>query len=286
MDFRLSFLQNLTSSVSPDGLRRIIWYSSAAYLVSFLLPWFGWVATDDSSLLPGLHLFVSLCLFDSCFRVITHLYHSFMPSVLPSGLSPSTNLSYIQLASVIASSGVFMCELLSVNLDELANFQVTCGCLGILCCGCIAMSGRFLDTNNNMNWDRGTDTRHNQPAVSADSIIKALTQPGFLNLNLIQMSLLYHRAFLMGFTKVIYDYMFAKLVFSSFVLSSYYATTLLLPQVRQFCILISITCQMLLWTICYHVISISDIVANIISLCSFCNASTNVPDSGLLCYHS
>ena len=162
------YLQD-NSKVRCCSQRRLsILYGAPLYSLAFLLAWFPWQDYAPGAWLSGLHLTVALCAFDAMltfvllaqcslfaeisshhenrlrlikYNQVRTLYTKhFPPSFFC--LSFSYSIPFIpQVASLIGSSSVLFCGLVSNNMEDFAAFQAFTVLIAVLSCGCMVYTG-------------------------------------------------------------------------------------------------------------------------------------------------
>ncbi|XP_077989683.1 transmembrane protein 180-like [Glandiceps talaboti] len=116
-----------TSSLAIFHRRRLaILYGAPLLAISFVLPWFPWGNYEDNDWLTGLHLIVSLCLYDTMLTFVL-LAHCALYAEISFRHEERLRLTkYCQFASLFGSSAVLWAELISNNFTNFRKFQGFC----------------------------------------------------------------------------------------------------------------------------------------------------------------
>ncbi|XP_057633030.1 transmembrane protein 180-like [Chionomys nivalis] len=99
-------------------------FGAFLHVVAFLLPWFPWKHYQDGDWLNGLHLVVSLCAFDSTLAWVQQAQCRLFAETLPRHESRLKLMKINQITSLLGSTSVLFCGLISHNMEILPNFQV------------------------------------------------------------------------------------------------------------------------------------------------------------------
>ncbi|XP_029913354.1 transmembrane protein 180-like [Myripristis murdjan] len=166
------YLQD-NSHVPCCSQRRLsILYGAPLYSLAFLLPWFPWRSYSPDDWLSGLHLMVALCAFDAMLTFVLLAQCALFAEI--SGLHQSRLqlIKYNQVASLIGSSSVLFCGVLSRNMEDFAAFQAFTVLIAILACGCMLYTGFHSESRfDKKGCPPGTgDQTSSQSALSWSSI--------------------------------------------------------------------------------------------------------------------
>ncbi|CAO2583089.1 Transmembrane protein 180 [Lemmus lemmus] len=99
-------------------------FGAFLHVVAFLLPWFPWKHYQDGDWLSGLHLVVSLCAFNSTLAWVQQAQCCLFAETFPRHESKLQLMRINQVASLLGSTSVLFCGLISHNMEILPNFQV------------------------------------------------------------------------------------------------------------------------------------------------------------------
>ncbi|XP_012635679.1 transmembrane protein 180 [Microcebus murinus] len=93
------------------------------YAIAFLLPWFPWKYYQEGDWLSGLHLVVSLCAFDSTLTCVQQAQCALFTEIYTRHESRLQLIKINQVASLVASTSILFCGLISNNMEILPYFQ-------------------------------------------------------------------------------------------------------------------------------------------------------------------
>ncbi|MEJ1273888.1 major facilitator superfamily domain containing 13B [Cricetulus griseus] len=99
-------------------------FGALLHSVAFLLPWFPWKHYQEGDWLNGLHLVVSLCAFDSTLAWVQQAQCRLFAETFPRQESRLQLMKINQVASLLGSTSILFCGLISHNMEILPNFQV------------------------------------------------------------------------------------------------------------------------------------------------------------------
>ncbi|KAL1774512.1 transmembrane protein 180 [Sigmodon hispidus] len=99
-------------------------FGAFLHIVAFLLPWFPWKHYQEGDWLNGLQLVVSLCAFDSTLAWVQQAQCHLFAETFPRHESKLQLMKMNQVASLLGSTSILFCGLLSHNMEILPNFQV------------------------------------------------------------------------------------------------------------------------------------------------------------------
>ncbi|KAJ4931822.1 hypothetical protein JOQ06_010262 [Pogonophryne albipinna] len=135
------YLQD-NSRVPCCSQRRLsILYGAPLYSLAFLLAWFPWQTYAPGDWLSGVHLTVSLCAFDAMLTFVLLAQCALFAEISGHQQSRIRLVKYNQVASLIGSSSVLFCSVLSKNMEDFASFQAFSVLIAILSCGCMLYTG-------------------------------------------------------------------------------------------------------------------------------------------------
>ena len=229
--------------------RHAILYGAPWFALSFLVPWFPWKAYKPGDWLSGVHLLVSLFFYDAMF---TFVLLSLCCVLAESSKKQEDRLrmtQYGQVASLIGSCSVFLCELISHNLDYIHRFQGTCIAIAVVSYFSISYTGRNSRTEYDMQ--HLSDSKIELSSIKimkpsscdlledneeSSSIFRQTWQIlsqrdfyWFVSMNFCQE---FHRSFLSNFLSIMGDMLIPKEVLTSGVRSLLYGSVFIIPQVR------------------------------------------------------
>ncbi|KAL5018795.1 hypothetical protein ScPMuIL_004517 [Solemya velum] len=194
--------------------RENILYTAPLFAMAFLLPWFSWeLGNTTSGWLIGLHLIISLCLYNTMYTFIC-LASCCLFTEMSRDQSYRLRLTRCsELGSMIGSTSVLILEYTSHGLLDLRAFQVTSCVLALVAWLLMHYTGKHAHTEYEIC--QGKITTPVQPEVSSIDrgttetfsklVQQILTQKNFLYFVLTKFLHETHRTFLSNFTVIICD---------------------------------------------------------------------------------
>ncbi|XP_070703255.1 transmembrane protein 180-like [Pempheris klunzingeri] len=249
------YLQD-NSKVPCCSQRRLsILYGAPLYSLTFLLAWFPWRAYTPGDWLSGLHLMVALCAFDGMLTFVLLAQCALFAETSSHHQSRLRLVKYNQVASLVGSSSVLFCGVLSRNMEDFASFQAFAVLIAILSCGCMLYTGfhsesRFDNKGSESDTLRSVDQTSHSSAFSF-SMLRTLTWQILTNrdfqlfviMNFFQVFLL---AFFNNFTMIFAEHLIPPNVLPSLAKSIMYGAGFICPQ------LLVLSCQHLLHGLGYY----------------------------------
>ncbi|XP_078126269.1 transmembrane protein 180-like isoform X1 [Sander vitreus] len=244
------------SRVPCCSQRRLsILYGAPLYSLAFLLAWFPWQTYAPGDWLSGLHLMVALCAFDGMLTFVLLAQCALFAEISSHHQSRLRLVKYSQVASLIGSSSVLFCGVLTRNMEDFASFQAFTVLIAILSCGCMLYTGlhsesRFDNKGPDLDADDADDQTSHQSAFSF-SMLKSLTWQIMSNrdfqlfvfMNFFQVFML---AFFNNFTMIFAEHLIPPDVLPSLAKSIMYGAGFICPQ------LLVLSCQSQLHTFGYY----------------------------------
>lgn len=249
------YLQD-TSRVPCCSQRRLsILYGAPLYSLAFLLAWFPWRSYAPGDWLSGLHLTVALCAFDGLLTFVLLAQCALFAEISSQHHSRLRLIKYNQVASLVGSSSVLFCGVLSKNMEDFVAFQTFTVLIAILSCGCMLYTGihsqsRFDNKGSDPDIP-GSVSHTSHQSVTSLSLLKTLTWQILTNrdfqlfviMNFFQVFML---AFLNNFTMIFAEHLIPPDVLPSLAKSIMYGAGFLCPQ------LLVLSGQRLLHSIGYY----------------------------------
>lgn len=227
--------------------RHAVYYGAPFFALSFLLPWFPWGNYAKGSVLCGLHLLVSLCLYDAFFTFVLLAQCCLFAEMSSKHDDRLRLIKYGQVAALLGSGSVFVCETISNNLQNINNFQCVTVVIAILACVCMRYTGRHCHTeydlknDNTQNDVEGSTvlaTAKESTTVDRSSehsmvtlTCQILKQRNFLCFVIMNFCQEFHRAFNANFLAIISERLVPKDSIPSLVRSVFYGSIFVMPQV-------------------------------------------------------
>lgn len=257
------YLQDNSRVPCCSHRRLSILYGAPLYSLAFLLAWFPWRSYAPGDWLCGLHLTVALCAFDGLLtfvllaqcalfaeisshhenrlRLIKYSQVCDHPLDFCTGeIRPLSSPVFVsQVASLIGSSSVLFCGMVSENMENLKNFQAFAVLIAILSCGCMIYTG--LHSESRFDNKVSEDSGHGDQAAAAQkgcsfSMLKTMTWQILINrdfqlfvlMNFFQVFML---AFFNNFTMIFTEHLIPPDALPSLAKSIMYGAGFILPQV-------------------------------------------------------
>ncbi|KAK1164856.1 transmembrane protein 180-like [Acipenser oxyrinchus oxyrinchus] len=241
------------SRVPCFSKRRLsILYGAPFYALTFLLAWFPWRSYEAGDWLSGVHLIVTLCAFDGMLTFVLLAQCALFAEISTHHENRLTLIKYNQVASLIGSSSVLFCGLVSENMDNFVNFQSFAVVVALLACTCMLYTGFQSTSPYDCLASKATNKagQRDGAALSLSSVFcmtkQILTQKDFVlfvSMNFFQVFLL---AFCNNFTMIFAEHLIPQNVLPSSVKSIMYGAGFICPQ------LLVLSSQNLLRTLGYY----------------------------------
>ncbi|XP_041133131.1 transmembrane protein 180 [Polyodon spathula] len=253
------------SRVPCCSKRRLsILYGAPFYALTFLLAWFPWRSYEAGDWLSGVHLIVALCAFDGMLTFVLLAQCSLFAEISTHHETRLKLIKYSQVASMIGSSSVLFCGLVSENMENFVYFQSFTVLVALLACACMLYTGFHsmspydrLGSKGNSEEGQGDEAGQRDEAgqgdgaaLSLSSVLcmtkQILTQKDFMifvTMNFFQVFLL---TFCNNFTMIFAEHLIPQNVLPSLVKSIMYGAGFICPQ------LLVLSSQNLLRTLGYY----------------------------------
>ncbi|XP_030646164.1 transmembrane protein 180-like [Chanos chanos] len=233
------YLQD-NSRVPCCSRRRLsILYGAPFYCLAFLLAWFPWRSYAPGDWLSGLHLMVTLCAFDGMLTFVLLAQCALFAEISGQHQNRLRLIKYNQVASLIGSSSVLFCGLISKNMENFPAFQGFSMMVALLACGCMLYTG-FLSESRFDNKGSDADCQESaQPALSLSSVIsmtwQILTNRDFQLFVVMNFFQVFMVAFCNNFTMIFAEHLIPPDVLPSFGKSIMYGAGFICPQLLVLC---------------------------------------------------
>ncbi|XP_056263711.1 transmembrane protein 180-like [Pseudoliparis swirei] len=248
------YLQDNSRVPCCSQRRLAILYGAPLYSLAFLLAWFPWQTYAPGDWLIGVHLTVALCAFDAMLTFVLLAQCALFAEISSHHQSRLRLVNYNQVASLLGSSSVLFCGVMSNNMEDFASFQAFAVLIAVLSCVCMLYTGlhsesRFDNKGPELETLRSPDQASHQSGFSF-SMLRTLTWQilsnrdflHFVCMNFFQVFLL---AFFNNFTMIFAEYLIPPDVLPSLAKSIMYGAGFICPQ------LLVLSCQRLLRDIGY-----------------------------------
>ncbi|XP_076020638.1 transmembrane protein 180-like [Genypterus blacodes] len=136
------------SQVPCCSQRRLsILYGAPLYSLAFLLAWFPWRSYAPGDWLSGLHLMVALCAYDGMLTFVLLAQCALFAEMSSQHQNRLRLVKYSQVASLIGSSSVLFCGVLTNNMENFAEFQAFAVVTAVVGCGCMLYTGLYIESS-------------------------------------------------------------------------------------------------------------------------------------------
>uniref|UniRef100_A0A3P8SXV7 Major facilitator superfamily domain containing 13a-like n=1 Tax=Amphiprion percula TaxID=161767 RepID=A0A3P8SXV7_AMPPE len=246
------YLQD-NSRVRWCSQRRLsILYGAPLYSLAFLLAWFPWRSYEPDDWLSGLHLMVALCAFDAMLTFVLLAQCALFAEISTQHQNRLRLIKYSQVASLVGSSSILFCGVLSRNMEDFGAFQAFNVLIAILSCGCMLYTGIHSESRYD---NKGSDSdipgsADHQSAFSFTTLRMLMWQiltnrdfQLFVVMNFFQVFIL---AFFNNFTMIFAEHLIPPDVLPPVAMSIMYGAGFICPQ------LLVLSCQSLLQGLGYY----------------------------------
>ncbi|KAF7690908.1 transmembrane protein 180-like [Silurus meridionalis] len=231
------YLQDNSSIPCCSRRRLSILYGAPFYCLAFLLAWFPWRAYEDGDRLSGLHLVITLCAFDGMLTFVLLAQCALFAEISENHQIRLRLIKYSQVASMLGSSSVLFCGLVSNNMDNFFAFQVFCVLVALLGCGCMLYTGFHCESR--FDAKVAATSSQQQPPLSLAAVAtmtrEILTNRDFqifVFMNFFQVFLL---AFFNNFAIIFADHLIPPDALPSLAKSFMYGAGFMCPQLLVLC---------------------------------------------------
>ncbi|XP_030263780.1 transmembrane protein 180-like [Sparus aurata] len=245
------YLQDNSKMPCCSQRRLSILYGAPLYSLTFLLAWFPWRAYAPGDLLSGLHLMVALCAFDGMLTFVLLAQCALFAEISSHHQSRLRLIKYNQVASLVGSSSILFCGVLSRNMEDFAAFQAFTVLIAVLSCGCMIYTGFHSESRyDNKDAACSVGGTPDQSAVSFSTLRtlmwQILTQRDFQLFVVMNFFQVFMLAFFNNFTMIFTEHLIPPDVLPSLAKSIMYGAGFICPQ------LLVLTCQNLLHGLGYY----------------------------------
>ncbi|XP_029013849.1 transmembrane protein 180-like [Betta splendens] len=247
------YLQD-NSRVPCCSQRRLsILYGAPFYSLAFLLAWFPWRSYSPDDWLCGLHLVVALCAFDGMLTFVLLAQCALFAEISSHHQNRLRLIKYSQVASLIGSSSVLFCGVVSKNMENFSAFQAFTVLIAVISCLCMCYTGIHSESrfdNKGSESDLVSVDQTPQSAFSF-SMLKTLmwqilTNRDFQLFVLMNFFQVFMLAFFNNFTMIFTEHLIPPDVLPSLAKSIMYGAGFICPQ------LLVLSCQSLLRGLGYY----------------------------------
>lgn len=242
------YLQD-NSKVPCCSTRRLsILYGAPLYALAFLLAWFPWRSYSPGDWMSGAHLMVALCAFDGLLTFVLLAQCALFAEISNYHQSRLRLIKYNQVASLIGSSSILFCGVLTRNMEDFAAFQAFTVVIAVLSCGCMLYSGFHCESrfDNKLSEDQGSQSLGVSFTLLQSQIWQILTNKDFQFFVLMNFCQVFMLAFFNNFTLIFTEHLIPPDVLPTMAKSIMYGAGFICPQ------LLVLSCQRLLLNVGYY----------------------------------
>ncbi|XP_044289755.1 transmembrane protein 180-like isoform X2 [Varanus komodoensis] len=226
------------NSKAPCCSRRqvSILYGAPLYALAFLLPWFPWKQYEEGDWLSGLHLIVALCAFDGLLTFVLLAQCALFAEISTRHESRLQLIKYNQVATLLGSTSILFCGLISDNMDNFTYFQAFTVLVGAVAAACMCYTGMYSTTQYEEKGalTEGFAAEGAASSLSLSSVIlltkQIMTQRNFLLFVTMNFFQVFHLAFCNNFMMIFADNLIPKDILSSTIRSIMYGAGFICPQ--------------------------------------------------------
>ncbi|XP_034023527.1 transmembrane protein 180-like [Thalassophryne amazonica] len=246
------YLQDHSKLACCMKRRLSILYGAPLYSLTFLLPWFPWRSYSSGDWLSGVHLVVAQCAFDGMLTFVLLAQCALFAEMSAHHQSHLQLVKYQQVASLIGSSSILFCGVVSNNMDNFAAFQAFTVVMALVSCGCMMYSGfhseSHFDNKGSEADELGCADSHSAFSFSGLKVLllQILTNRDFQMFVLMNFFQVFLLAFWTDFTIIFTDNLIPQQVLPPLARSIMYGTGFMCPQ------LLVLSCQGLLRRFGYY----------------------------------
>ncbi|XP_042336605.1 transmembrane protein 180-like [Sceloporus undulatus] len=213
-----------------------ILYGAPLYALAFLLPWFPWKQYEEDDWLSGLHLIVALCAFDGLLTFVLLAQCALFAEISTRHESRLQLIKYNQVASLVGSTSILFCGLITDNMENFISFQVFTVLVGVVATACMCYTGLYSTTEYEQKESLAEEfaSESAERSLSWSSVIlltkEIMTQKNFLLFVTMNFFQVFHLAFCNNFMMIFADNLIPKDVLASSVRSIMYGAGFICPQ--------------------------------------------------------
>jgi Na+/melibiose symporter-like transporter len=217
--------------------RRSVLYGTPLFAVAFLLPWFPWKHYQEGDWLSGLHLMVSLCAFDSSLTCVQQVQCKLFAEIFTRHDSKLQLVQVNQVASLVGSTSVLLCGLISKNMEILPSFQAIAVVIAFLAAASI-YSGMYhmchFESKRSLEENFLSDSKQDVAWTSTILLMRqVLSQRNFYLFMIISFFQAFHLTFFNSFMMIFTENLIPSHVLSSSMRSVMYGAGFICPQVCE-----------------------------------------------------
>ena len=225
--------------------RHSILYGAPLFVASFILVWFPWASYESSpssAWIAGIQLTVVLCFYDAMFTFVLLAECALFAELSTNQADRVRLVQYSQVADLLGSVSVLVCEATSSGIEHYSHFQLTCVGLGLAAGVCFVYTGLKADTQFDRVAESSSDksfkvspedksvTGYEQMWTVMRQSRQIFAQRSFISFILMNFCQIYHKTFLGNFANIIGDHLLGTGL-SSAAKSIFYGSLYIIPQV-------------------------------------------------------
>lgn len=217
--------------------RYSILYGAPFYALAFLLPWFPWKTYQEGDWLSGVHLVIALCAFDGMLTFVLLAQCALFAEISTKHENRLQLITYNQVASLIGSTSILFCGLVSNNMENFLYFQTFTIGLAVLSTACMCYTGvyGFSQYEQREKLPESTESGSAMDSQSSWSSVlsltkQILTQKNFILFVIMNFFQVFHLTFCSNFMMIFADNLIPKEALPSFVRSFMYGAGFICPQ--------------------------------------------------------
>ncbi|GAB1292634.1 Major facilitator superfamily domain-containing 13B [Apodemus speciosus] len=209
------------------------------HAVAFLLPWFPWQHYRDSDWLTGLQLVVSLCAFDSTHAWVQQAQCRLFAETSPRHGSRLQLTRINQVASLVGSTSILFCGLVSHNMEILPNFRAVSVVIALLasislCSGMFHM--RRFEFKRNLEENFLSESEQELAGTSVILLMRQLLpQRNFYLFLIVNFFQVFHLTSFSNFMMIFVDILIPTEILSPSVRSIMFGAVFICPQWVSLC---------------------------------------------------
>nr|XP_034370434.1 transmembrane protein 180-like [Arvicanthis niloticus] len=201
------------------------------HTVAFLLPWFPWKHYRESDWLTGLQLVVSLCAFDSTHTWVQQAQCHLFADTSPRRESRLQLTRVNQVASLVGSTSILFCGLISHNMEILPNFQAIAVIIAFLASISLYSGMKRFEFKRNPEENFLSESEQELAGTSVISLMRQiLPQRNFYIFLIMNFFQVFHLTFFSNFMMIFVDNLIPHEALSSSVRSIMYGAGFICPQ--------------------------------------------------------
>ncbi|KAG9477015.1 hypothetical protein GDO78_002417 [Eleutherodactylus coqui] len=214
--------------------RHSILYGAPFYALAFLLPWFPWKDYTEGEWLSGVHLLIALCVFDGLLTFVLLAQCALFAEISTRHESRLQLIKYNQIASLLGSSSILFCGLVSDNMENFPSFQTFTVFVAVLSTACMCYTGVFGISQYEQQEKLVESSGKSETSLSWAAVLsltkQILTQKNFLLFVSMNFFQVFHSTFCSNFMIIFADNLIPKDALPSFVRSIMYGAGFMFPQ--------------------------------------------------------